>query len=69
MSAVAPFLTTLAVLACRPISFFIASDVLPLAFASSHLPKITNVIKKAAVSKYNSGIFVPLIPIKDLVAK
>ena len=58
-----PFLTTRAVLGCNPMSFLIASDVRPLVFASSHLPRITNVIRKAAVSKYNSGIFSPSKPI------
>ena len=62
ISRVCPFLTTRAVLACNPMSFLIASEVRPLALASRNLPKITNVIKKAAVSKYNSGVFTPPRP-------
>ena len=38
------FLITIAVFGCNPINFFIASDVLPLAIASSHLPRIIKVI-------------------------
>ncbi len=44
-----PSLTTLAVLACNPISFLIAADVLPLAIASNSLPKMRNVISDTAV--------------------
>ena len=44
------FLITLAVFACSPISFLIASEVWLLAIASRYLPKIINVIIMAAVS-------------------
>ncbi len=50
-SVATPFFITRAVLACRPMSFLIASEVRPLVLASSHLPSVTKVIKKAAVSK------------------
>ena len=65
ISMVTPSRITRAVLACIPINFLMASDVLFLARASSHFPKITNVIRNAAVSKYCSGIFSPFSPISD----
>ena len=65
-SIIVLFLIILAVLGCKPINFFIASDVRPFALASSHFPRITKVIKNAAVSKYKSAIFSPPEPIKLL---
>ena len=46
-----PSRKTVAVLACKPISFLIASDDLPFAFASNTLPRRINVINTALVSK------------------
>ncbi len=46
-----PLRTTLAVFACKPINFLIASDVRPLARASKTLPTRMSVIIIAVVSK------------------
>ena len=52
ISSSRPSLTTLAVLALSPISFFMASEVLPFATASRYLPSIISVITTAEASKY-----------------
>ena len=65
ISSVWPSRMTRAVFAWSPMSFLIASDVLFFALASSHLPRITKVIRNAAVSKYSSGIFTPFRPMRD----
>ena len=44
------FLMTIAVFACSPINFFIASDVLPFATASRYLPRSMNAINIPAIS-------------------
>ncbi|VVB99372.1 Uncharacterised protein [uncultured archaeon] len=49
-----PFLTTVAILGERSMSFRIASLVLPFATASKYLPSITSVISDADTSKYCS---------------
>ena len=40
-----------------------ASEVLPFALFSSHLPRVTNVISSADASKNSPGIFIPSSPI------
>ena len=51
MSNSSPLRTTRAVLACKPISFLMASLVRPLARASISLPKTMSVMIIAEVSK------------------
>ena len=46
-----PILSTMAVFGVRSISFFIASEVLPLALDSRNLPKVINVSITPADSK------------------
>ncbi|MPN08945.1 hypothetical protein SDC9_156233 [bioreactor metagenome] len=49
-----PSLIIVAVFGARPISFFIASEVLPLVTDSKYLPKVIKVKIVAPDSKYNS---------------
>ncbi len=51
ISASIPSLMTLAVFGCSPISFLMASEVLPLAMASKVLPSSIRVIITADASK------------------
>lgn len=44
--------TTMTVFGCKPISFLMAEEVLPLALSSSSFPKRMNAIITAAASKY-----------------
>ena len=48
-----PSTSRVAVLGANPISFFIASEVLPLVKVSKYLPKLINVSIVPADSKYN----------------
>ncbi len=50
-----PSRTTRAVFGCRPIRALMASEVRPLATASSILPRMMRVIRMAEVSKYKWG--------------
>ncbi len=52
MSISSPPRITLAVLGARPMSFFMASEVLPFATASKYLPKVIRVMTTAEASKY-----------------
>src|SRR5690606_431219 len=52
--------TTRAVLGCRPMSFLMAADVRPLAWASRSLPRRMRVIRMALVSKYRPSKRAPL---------